>query len=146
MAINFTVTVIGQPKGQPRARAVGRGGHASVYDPDTAEGWKSLIAVAVRDYLPAEPSREAFEVDMYFFFVRPKSHYGTGRNAGKLKASASRVHCQTPDVDNLAKAVLDVLTQLGLWRDDCQVGSMMVSRHWGERSEMALMVCEVKEP
>ncbi len=46
MAINFTAQVIGEPKGQPRGRAVSIAGHARVYDPKTAEGWKSLIAAA----------------------------------------------------------------------------------------------------
>lgn len=52
-----------------------------------------------------------------------------------------------PDLDNLAKAVLDVLTQLGVWRDDAQV----VSGSWeklyhavGGRSGCHVVVEEVE--
>jgi len=44
--IHFFVS--GDPKAQPRIRAFAINGHARVYDPGTAEGWKSLIAVAAR--------------------------------------------------------------------------------------------------
>ena len=40
---------------------------------------------------------------MNFRFVRPKSHYGTGRNAKKLKPSAPPHHTQKPDATKLLR-------------------------------------------
>ena len=57
--ISFSVD--GEPKAQPRpkafARNFGNKWQARVYDPGTAEGWKSLIAIAVKPHLPAQCKR-----------------------------------------------------------------------------------------
>lgn len=126
MAYFASVTVPGEAKGQPRPRAFSRGGKARVYNPGTAEGWKSAIAEAFRPFLPASPIEGAVEVRIDAYFARPKSH----RRKSGLKADAPWSHIQKPDADNLAKAVLDSLTTLGLWRDDAQVHMLTVMRAW----------------
>ena len=57
--------------------------------------------------------------------LRPASHYGTGRNAGTLKASAPRWPMSKPDVDKVVRAVLDALTFIA-WVDDAQVVDLRV--------------------
>ena len=51
----------GIPKGQPRPRAFSRNGHARVFDPGTAEGWKSAVAVAAQDLHRERIEREELE-------------------------------------------------------------------------------------
>lgn len=114
--------VYGDPKGQPRPKAFSRGGHASVYDPKTAEGWKSQIAMAVKEknangLMIEGPVRLIIRA----YFSRPKSHYRTGKNSHLLRNDAPHFHTNKPDFDNLEKAVADALTHLGLWKDDSQV-------------------------
>ncbi len=124
--------VRGDPKGQPRPKAFSRGGHARVYDPATAEWWKSQIAVASEQHRPEAPVSSAITVSLTFYLRRPKAHFGTGRNAGKLKPSAPAVHEKKPDIDNLAKAVLDALTELQFWDDDKLVNDLRVRRQWAQ--------------
>jgi len=119
--MNIQFTAHGEPKAQPRVRAFSCGGRARVYDPGTAEGWKSQVAEAAREHIPGAPIGGPVKVSLSFRMWRPKGHYGVGRNAGVLKASAPSSHTKKPDIDNLTKAVLDALTCLGFWRDDCQV-------------------------
>ena len=124
-------TVHGTPKPQPRPRAFARNGTARVYDPATAEGWKSAIAEAARSHCPREPWRGAVSVRIAFGFARPKAHYRTGKYEGELRAGAPEHHLHKPDCDNLAKAVLDAMTLLGFWRDDCQVVVLNVTKcYW----------------
>jgi len=113
--------VYGDPKGQPRPKAFARGGHAAVYDPGTAEGWKSLVAMAAKEVIPATPLTGPLQVDIEFYFKRPKSHFGSKKGVPYLKDFAPYWYTRKPDRDNLDKAVLDALTQLGVWEDDQQV-------------------------
>lgn len=118
----------GIPKGQPRPRAFSRGGHARVYDPGTAEGWKGCVAIAAQGHrgkFGAGPLRVAIR----FVFPRPKSHH---RKDGSLKAGSPEFHTAKPDADNAAKAVLDALTEIGVWPDDAQVAQLWVSKRYGD--------------
>jgi Holliday junction resolvase RusA-like endonuclease len=119
---------VGIPKGQPRPRAFSRGGHARVFDPGTAEIWKSDIAAAVRDKLPAQPLEGPLHVDMKFYFPRPKSHF---TKKGK-RPEAPKWQTGKPDADNLAKAVLDALTILRVWNDDTQVCKLDVRKFYND--------------
>ena len=125
----------GHPKGQPRPRAFSRGGHASVYNPDTADAWKASVSKAWKETVPKEdkhPFTGPVFVAMEFVMKRPKSHFGSGKRSGDLKLTAPRVHVYKPDIDNLAKPVLDVLTNVGAWKDDAQVTTIKVTRRWAE--------------
>lgn len=126
--------VAGEPKAQPRPRAfarrMGKKFVARVYDAGTAEAWKSLIAEAAKPFVTGTPISGPVKLEVAFLFGRPKYHYGTGRNAGVIKASAPVWHTTTPDCDNLVKAVKDCLTQIGLWSDDCIVCLESVSKRY----------------
>jgi len=110
----------GTPKGQPRPRAFARNGKARVFDPGTAEGWKAQVALAAR---AAGAAQLLLETPVYlavrFVMPRPKR---------LAKAGAAGTHTSKPDLDNLAKAVMDALTTIGVWRDDAQVAGLTLSK------------------
>ena len=123
----IAVWIPGIPKGQPRPRAFARGGKARVFDPGTAEGWKSAIALAVLDAkLAGLPLEGPLHVSLKCFFPRPKSH-STKRG---LRPEAPVFHTSKPDADNVLKAALDALTHIGLWHDDSQVCSVRVLKSY----------------
>jgi Holliday junction resolvase RusA-like endonuclease len=117
----------GMPKGQPRPRAFSRGGKAAVYDPGTAEGWKGAVALAC-SALEGRALHCPLSVTLTFYLPRPKGHY---RSNGQLKPSSPvYLHDNKPDADNLAKAVLDALTNIRAWLDDDQVCELVVRKYW----------------
>src|SRR5690606_13365191 len=75
-------------------------------------------------------------VQLDFYLSRPKSHYGTGRNAQKIKESAPKWPGR-PDVDKLARAVLDALTGLVI-ADDSTVVELQASKSYGRRPGVAV--------
>ena len=122
--------VSGTPKGQPRPRAFARNGMVRMYDPGTAEGWKAQVAEAFRNELPEAPILEPVAVKLFFRMPRPKKHFRTGKHSHELRPDAPTLYAKTPDADNLAKAVLDALTILGLWKDDAQVVELHIEKRW----------------
>jgi crossover junction endodeoxyribonuclease RusA len=114
--------VHGIPKPQPRPRATIRGRHAGVYDPGTANEWRAAVAAAGSKHQPAGPLEGPLLVGMRFYLPRPK------RLMRKCDPDTRLRHTAKPDVDNLAKAVLDALTAAGWWADDSQVCSLTIEK------------------
>ena len=57
------------------------------------------------------------------------------------KPSAPVAHAGKPDVDNLAKLILDQITRSGnVWRDDSQVVSLTVHKFWAVGAEQGCSV------
>lgn len=116
-----TFFVSGVPVPQPRARVSTRGKVARAYVPSThkVHAWRQAIALAGGEAWRKPPLDQAIGADWWFWVPRPKGHYGTGRNAGRLKASApkyptSRAH---GDAKNLLTAAEDALEGI-IYRDD----------------------------
>ena len=124
MSVSLTFFAPGNPKGQPRPRAFSRGGSARVYDPGTAEGWKGSVAIGSQPFKPLAPLTGPIRVDLEFYFARPKRLCRKADHSGRIP------HTGKPDLDNLAKAVLDALTQLGWWQDDAQVVAGLWAKFW----------------
>lgn len=139
MTLQFTVR--GIPKAQPRPKATIRKGaeHASVYDPGTADGWKLCIRAAYYE-LKAKRIEGPVRLILDFCFSRPKSHYGSGKNAGKLKPGVSNWVTTKPDLDNLEKAVKDALTDAGAWRDDAQVCHVEKRKIYAHHNQPACII------
>lgn len=132
----ITFFAAGDPKGQPRPRAfamkIGNTFQTRVYDPHTAEGWKSQIAAAAREHLRAQPLSGPVELVLAFTFRRPRAHFYAGKRADMVRENAPVYHVAKPDTDNVAKAVMDALTQMGgVWGDDAQVARLIVTKTYG---------------
>lgn len=122
------VWIPGLPKGQPRARAFARNGHARMYDPGTAEAWKQSVACAVGPHITNQPPLAGpVYMRVLFVFPRPKSH----SNRHGVKDGAPSYHTGKPDVDNAVKAVMDALTALNVWFDDAQVCRLDATKAYG---------------
>jgi crossover junction endodeoxyribonuclease RusA len=79
------------------------------------------------------PWREAvINAALTFRFPRPKHHFGTGRNAEKLKLSAPIYKESAPDLDKLVRAVGDALTQAGVLRDDALIVALAAAKVYDE--------------
>lgn len=126
--MRLELDVFGDPKGQPRPRAFARrmGNRfvARVYDSDVADAWKQEVDKALN---ATDWTCEKGAVILAFWFQRPKSHF---RANGELKSWAPALHVSKPDLDNLAKLVLDRMTKHGIWPDDSCVVSLTVTKNW----------------
>lgn len=102
-------------------------------DNSALKGWEKTVRVSAM-VKKAKPIEGPIEIRLSFFLPRPKAHFGTGRNAGKVKPSAPKNHTSKPDVDKLARAVLDGLTGTA-WGDDAQVETITATKQYAEQDK-----------
>jgi Holliday junction resolvase RusA-like endonuclease len=128
-------TAFGSPVGQGSKRIVPTKAGPRVIEanPNTRLWRDSMRFDAAEEMMNGELEMAHFPVAvrMLFFLVRPKSHYGTGRNAGVLKSSAPRYAAVAPDLDKLARAVLDALTGT-VFHDDRQVVDLVCGKVYAD--------------
>jgi Holliday junction resolvase RusA-like endonuclease len=70
--------------------------------------------------LPLFGADWACSVEIRFYLPRPKSHFGTGRNAGQIKPQFATVWPMVKDFDKLTRTILDALQLAGVVADDKQ--------------------------
>ncbi len=84
-------------------------------------------------------------LSVVFYFARSKGHYGSGRNAGRLKPSAPEFHAQQPDLSKLIRTIEDALSGV-VYKDDAQISSYGTMRKdWTDSSERAIITVESLE-
>jgi len=101
----------------------------------TLSPWRDNVrsaALEVYNYSGNPFGGDPVNVNIYFTFARPTNHYGTGRNKAFVKASAPPFPSSHAigDIDKLARACLDALTDAGIWKDDSQVVLLTASKTW----------------
>jgi Holliday junction resolvase RusA-like endonuclease len=124
MSSEVTFRVPGDPIPQPRPRVSTRGGFAKAYVPakHPVHEFRSRVADAARA-AGLNPRDGPVSIEIVATFGRPRSHL----NKSGVKRSAPAL--PRPDVDNVAKAVLDALQDaLG---DDTRVARLMIEKGWG---------------
>ena len=121
---HVVATVPGQPVPQPRPRVTTRGGFGRAYVPAThpIHAWRE----AVRQAYDGPQFGNAVSVHLEFCFRRPPSHL---KRNDELTAAGRKQPYPKPDVDNLAKAVLDALNGVA-WVDDSQVVELRTAKSW----------------
>lgn len=131
MAVTFTIA--GEPVPQPRPRVSTRGGFARAYVPKEhpVHAYRKAIAEAA-DEAGLVAQDEPLNVVIDAVFERPKSHL----NKAGVKPTAPRL--PRPDVDNLAKAVLDALQDV--IGDDTLVARLVVEKSYGTEARTTVRI------
>jgi len=84
-------------------------------------------------HAPKSPFDGPVFLELVALMPRPKSHYGTGKNADVLKPSAPEWHTSKPDADNILKMLKDCMNEL-FFVDDKQVCVSRVAKKYTDGS------------
>ena len=131
--LTFTVPGKAVPQGGMMAFAKGNKAFVTHKKPKELGDYRARVALAAQ-MAQAKPIQGAIELEATFFFDRPKAHYGTGKNANVLKASAPQYPTGRPDIDKLERALLDALSGV-CFHDDAQVVVVRAAKHYCPEGE-----------
>lgn len=131
-------TVHAEPRGQGRPRA----GNGTIYKTKEDKAWEKMILTAYQMQYPAAlPLAGAVKVSIEAVLSIPASKSRKVQDdmmTGKIPAQ------KKPDVDNVAKAVLDALNRVA-WHDDKQVVSLTVRKRYGHPARMIVAIEEAED-
>ena len=105
------IPVIGIPAPQGSKRHVGNG--IMIENSKRVKPWRQVVKEAALNHYQGEVIDQAVEIEIIFIFVRPKSHFGTGKNSRKLKPSAPVFVTSKGigDIDKLQRSTYDALSE-----------------------------------
>ncbi|MBI1324395.1 RusA family crossover junction endodeoxyribonuclease [bacterium] len=127
-------------------KAIGRNG--KMFD---AHKGKAAYVATIRLFASRAVTEQGWKIterpvwlSLEFGFVRPKGHFGTGRNAGVLKESAPRwPTTRNGDRTNCLKSTEDALTGI-VWSDDSQVVDGPVRKVYADSEFIRVVVRELE--
>ncbi len=114
--------VPGNPVPKPRPKFFSRGKFVRVYTPAHGKKYEALVADCCRKAMAGDGSVELagpLTMIVAFYFERPKS---------KKRGTP---HTVKPDIDNLAKSILDGINGIA-YRDDAQVVDLQLTKGYTE--------------
>lgn len=139
----ITIAVRGIPAPQGSKRFFKNGGMIEMSK--AAGPWREAVRGETQKVMNGgAPLDGPVSVIADFIMPRPKSHYRTGRNAAQLRDSAPRVPSGKPDLDKLARALLDGLTAGGAWGDDGQVAQLITCKQYAGNGAMPGCTIEIR--
>ena len=106
----------------PRPRVALRGRVPVAYYPKDYTAWKNQAAGLIASLLPPDhqPYEGPVEVSIICAVERPQT---------------TKLPHPRPDADNYGKALMDAMTQAGVWKDDSLVGRIAITKRWTRSGE-----------
>lgn len=126
----FAFSMNGEPRGKGRPRTAVRGGFASIYtDAKTKKYEASVKAVAAAMMSGRLPLDGPLSVSLRFRMPIPKS---ASKRSKAAMAAGEIAHMSRPDIDNLAKSILDAMNKV-VFHDDGQVVRSFTTKIYAEQ-------------
>lgn len=88
----------------------------SVYQSDASRDARAKLRAHLAEYAPDIPLPGPIHMTVIWGFPSSKKHQNGDWHTGK------------PDLDNLQKALQDVMTELGFFTDDCRIAQLQTSK------------------
>jgi len=135
--LHFRVDIDPVAKGRPRYAK--RGNFVSTYTPTKTRDYEQIIKYkAIEAMGSSEPLESPVRVNLEFGMPIPKS---APKKALEAYLDGSVKHIKKPDVDNLAKAILDAMNDV-VYLDDNQIIRLTICKKYSKLGYIEITVQE----
>lgn len=124
-AVRFVIP--GAPVGKGRPKFARRGAFVTVYTPEKTASYENLVKVKAEE---AMQGRELFSGAVsvaIWIYVTPPASWSQEKQRAAIAGEIFPI--SKPDVDNVAKGILDACNKI-VWRDDMQSCDLMVWKRY----------------
>lgn len=125
--------VEGKPQPKQRPRFYTRGKFAKAYTPSETVTYENLVRFCYKKQLGDIFFRGPIKVKIEIVVAIEKKHFGKkGLNKeGEEKYKNHIPPVKKPDLDNVAKSILDALNEVA-WHDDCQIVQLTCTKRYSQ--------------
>lgn len=138
--VQFTVDANPVPKGRPKFSKIG--GFVRTYTPKKTSDYETIVRETAQQAMgPTEPLETPTAVYLYIRLPIPQS-YSKKRKEACLSGQEKPI--KKPDIDNLAKSILDGINGV-IWKDDSQIVSLHITKVYASGTGVDVLIKEELE-
>ena len=115
-------------------------GKALFYERANVKAARKLYQAAMARFRPPVAMSGALRVGIEFHFP-----YRSAERKATVAAGVPLPHCCRPDLDNMAKGLLDVMQRLGFYEDDGQIAWLSLRKLWSPRPRIDVEIVAMAE-
>lgn len=110
-------------------------GRVATYKPKNVISAENLLMTALYPHKPAYPFGGALSVSIVFYFPFRKTE-----KKSVIKAGLPVPKTTKPDLDNMAKNLLDAMTKLGYWDDDALIFDLTLMKYYAPEGKIKIEI------
>lgn len=137
--LSFTLDIVPPKATAQQKGAFVVGGRVRFFKKSSVRNAENLLAAMLEKHAPPEPFDGPVRLYVHWTFPYRKSE----KRSLTSRAVCIR-HTVRPDLDNLEKSLLDVMTALGFWRDDSQIVFKQTAKSWWCVPSIYIEIAEVE--
>ena len=115
-----------------------RNGKIRFFEKAKVKSAREILYASLYPFKPAEAINGIITLKVLYFFP-----YRKAEKKSVVKNNVIIPHTVRPDLDNLEKLLLDVMTSLQFWHDDSQICAKWTEKHFAPQGKI---VIEINEP
>lgn len=136
----ITFIIPGPVVGKGRPKFARRGNFVTTYTPEKTANYENLVKLAAHRAMDGRDHISVAVRCKIVVWVEPPASWS---NKKRLAALSGEIHpTSKPDLDNVAKGILDAMNEV-VFKDDKQVVELSLSKHYALNSQAVVEVVTV---
>lgn len=137
--MNLTFTIPGEPTAQGRPRFSTHGGFVKAYDPEKSRNYKAYVKLLASEAM----QRIGLSLTELPLGVEIIADVGISKKFKEQALNGLQLPIKKPDVDNVAKIILDSISGI-VYKDDKQIVKLTVSKKYSDIPKVEVKIYNVE--